>query len=76
MRFEQPGVTREEERDVADQDLNRLLARMARTKVNRRSFLAASGLTGTAAFLARASPPTGDGGRQVNSVQDAVAAAS
>lgn len=59
MRFEQPGITREEERDVADQDLNRLLARMARTKVNRRSFLAASGLTGTAAFLAAC---TGGGG--------------
>ena len=34
--------------------------------------------TGTTptAFLARPSPPTGDGGRQVNSVQEAVAAAS
>ncbi|HVL53332.1 MAG TPA: hypothetical protein VM344_03645, partial [Vitreimonas sp.] len=37
---------------MAEQDLERLLARMARAKVNRRSFLAASGLTGTAAFLA------------------------
>ncbi len=37
---------------MADQDLNRLLAEMARTRVNRRSFLAASGLAGTAAFLA------------------------
>ena len=37
---------------MADQDLNRLMAEMARTRVNRRSFLAASGLAGTAAFLA------------------------
>jgi spermidine/putrescine transport system substrate-binding protein len=37
---------------VADQDLYRLLARVAHNRVNRRSFLAASGLTGTAAFLA------------------------
>ena len=37
---------------MADQDLSRLLARMTRAKVNRRSFLAASGLAGTAAFLA------------------------
>jgi len=37
---------------VANQELDRMLARMARAKVNRRSFLAASGLAGTAAFLA------------------------
>jgi len=37
---------------VADRDLNELLARMARTRVNRRGFLATSGLLGTSAFLA------------------------
>ena len=45
--------------DVADQDLDGLLARMARTKVNRRSFLAASGLAGTSAFLAACSSSGG-----------------
>jgi len=37
---------------VAHQDLSELLARMARTRVNRRGFLATSGLVGTSAFLA------------------------
>lgn len=37
---------------MADRDLNELLARMARTRVNRRGFLATSGLLGTSAFLA------------------------
>lgn len=37
---------------MADQDLEDILQRMARTKVNRRGFMAASGLTGMAAFLA------------------------
>ena len=45
---------------MADQDLNRLMQQMAQTRVNRRSFLAASGLAGTAAFLAACS--TGGGG--------------
>jgi len=40
---------------VADQDLSQMLARMSKTKVNRRGFLAASGLTASAAFLAACS---------------------
>jgi spermidine/putrescine transport system substrate-binding protein len=40
---------------MADRDLDEMLARMARTKVNRRSFLGASGLIGTSAFLAACS---------------------
>ncbi|HET7727066.1 MAG TPA: spermidine/putrescine ABC transporter substrate-binding protein [Candidatus Limnocylindrales bacterium] len=45
---------------MADRDLGELLARMARTRVNRRSFLATSGLLGTSAYLAACS--TGGGG--------------
>jgi spermidine/putrescine-binding protein len=37
---------------MADQDLDALLKRIAQTKVNRRGFLAATGLTASAAFLA------------------------
>jgi spermidine/putrescine transport system substrate-binding protein len=37
---------------VADNDIERIIARMDRAKVSRRGFLAASGLTGVAAFLA------------------------
>ena len=40
---------------VAEQELDRLLAQMARTKINRRGFLAASGLGASAAFLAACS---------------------
>jgi len=54
---------------VAERDLSELLARMARNRVNRRSFLATSGLLGTGAFLAActtgggatAAPTTGGG---------------
>jgi len=54
---------------VAERDLSELLARMARNRVNRRSFLATSGLLGTSAFLAActtgggatAAPTTGGG---------------
>jgi spermidine/putrescine transport system substrate-binding protein len=42
----------EEEQTVADQDLDSYLRRIAQAKVNRRGFLAASGLTASAAFLA------------------------
>jgi spermidine/putrescine transport system substrate-binding protein len=41
---------------MADQDLDQLLQRMARTKVNRRGFLWAAGLTGGAAALAACTP--------------------
>ena len=40
---------------MADRDLEEMLARMAKNKVNRRSFLATSGLLGTSAFLAACS---------------------
>jgi spermidine/putrescine-binding protein len=40
---------------VADRDLSEYLARISRTRVNRRSFLATSGLLGTSAFLAACS---------------------
>jgi spermidine/putrescine transport system substrate-binding protein len=54
---------------MADRDLSAYLARMARSKVNRRSFLATSGLLGGSAFLAActsnsggsATPSTGGG---------------
>jgi spermidine/putrescine transport system substrate-binding protein len=48
---------------VADQDLEGMLRRMARTKVNRRGFMAGAGLAGTAAFLAACSrTPAASGG--------------
>ena len=37
---------------MAEQDLDRIIARMENARVSRRGFLAASGLTGVAAFLA------------------------
>jgi spermidine/putrescine transport system substrate-binding protein len=40
---------------MAEQDLGEYLARISKTKVNRRSFLATSGLLGTSAFLAACS---------------------
>lgn len=40
---------------MAERDLEAMLARMAKNKVNRRSFLATSGLLGTSAFLAACS---------------------
>lgn len=45
---------------MAERDLSEMLARMTRARVNRRSFLATSGLLGTSAFLAACS--TGGGG--------------
>ena len=42
---------------MAERDLDAILRRMAATKVNRRSFLAAAGLTGSAAALAACSSP-------------------
>jgi len=44
---------------MAERDLDKMLRRMSQTKVNRRGFLAASGLTGLSAFLAACS---GNGG--------------
>lgn len=41
---------------MAEQDLEAILKRMAQTKINRRSFLATSGLTASAAFLAACAP--------------------
>jgi spermidine/putrescine transport system substrate-binding protein len=41
---------------MADRDLDDMLRRMSQTKVNRRGFLAAAGLTGTAAALAACGP--------------------
>jgi spermidine/putrescine transport system substrate-binding protein len=51
---------------MAEQDLNELLARMAKTKVNRRSFLGAAGLIGGSVALAACSgtsdsPPASGG---------------
>ena len=51
---------------MADTDLDAMLARMARTRVNRRGFLAASGFSSMAAFLAacaaqQAAPPSTGG---------------
>ena len=40
---------------MAERDLDEMLRRMSQTKVNRRGFLAASGLTGLSAFLAACS---------------------
>jgi spermidine/putrescine transport system substrate-binding protein len=52
MRFETPRATGRRSASVADQDLDNLLQRMAKTKVNRRGFMAAAGYGGLAAFLA------------------------
>ena len=41
---------------MAERDLEEVLRRMSQTKVNRRGFLAAAGLAGTAAFLAACGP--------------------
>lgn len=41
---------------MADQDLDALLRRMAQTKVNRRGFLAGTGLAGLSAFIAACGP--------------------
>lgn len=42
---------------MAERDLDAMLRRMAQTKVNRRGFLAAAGLTGSSAVLAACSSP-------------------
>ncbi len=44
---------------MAERDLDAMLRRMAATKVNRRGFLAAAGLTGASAALAACSSPSG-----------------
>ena len=44
---------------MAERDLDAMLRRMAQTKVNRRSFLAAAGFTGASAALAACSSPGG-----------------
>jgi spermidine/putrescine transport system substrate-binding protein len=44
---------------MAERDLDAMLRRMAATKVNRRGFLAAAGLTGASAALAACSTPSG-----------------
>ena len=44
---------------MAERDLDAMLRRMAQTKVNRRSFLAAAGLTGASAAIAACSTPGG-----------------
>lgn len=44
---------------MAERDLDAILRRMAQTKVNRRGFLAAAGLTGASAALAACSSPGG-----------------
>jgi spermidine/putrescine-binding protein len=56
---------------MTERNLDELLARMARTKVNRRSFLATSGLIGTSAFLAAC---TGSGGGAASAGASAPAA--
>jgi hypothetical protein len=40
---------------MAERDLDEMLRRISQNRVNRRSFLAASGLVGTSAFLAACS---------------------
>jgi spermidine/putrescine transport system substrate-binding protein len=47
-----PGRPGQEESNVTDQDLGEYLKRISQTRVNRRGFLAASGLGASAAFLA------------------------
>src|SRR5687768_929234 len=44
---------------MAERDLDEMLRRMSETKVSRRGFLAAAGLTGTAAALAACTSGTG-----------------
>jgi spermidine/putrescine transport system substrate-binding protein len=44
---------------MAERDLDAMLRRMAQSKVNRRGFLAAAGLTGASAALAACSTPSG-----------------
>src|SRR5215207_4666922 len=44
---------------MAERDLDAMLRRMAQTKVNRRGFLAAAGLTGASAAIAACSTPGG-----------------
>jgi spermidine/putrescine transport system substrate-binding protein len=44
---------------MAERDLDAMLRRMAATKINRRGFLAAAGLTGASAALAACSTPSG-----------------
>jgi spermidine/putrescine transport system substrate-binding protein len=44
---------------MAERDLDEVLRRMSQTRVNRRGFLAAAGLTGTAAALAACGPSSG-----------------
>ncbi|MGH2476883.1 MAG: hypothetical protein ACRDIL_16605, partial [Candidatus Limnocylindrales bacterium] len=44
---------------MAERDLGETLARISTTKVNRRSFLAATGLLGGSAALAACSTPSG-----------------
>lgn len=44
---------------MAERDLDAMLRRMAQTKVNRRGFLAAAGLTGASAAIAACSSPGG-----------------
>ena len=64
----------EEEHYVADQDRDAFMARMARTKVNRRSFLAAAGLIGGGAALAACTGSTGGtpGARELRTERGAV----
>jgi spermidine/putrescine-binding protein len=56
---------------MAERDLEAMLARMAANKVNRRSFLATSGLLGTSAFLAACS-----GGGSASAAPSAAASAA
>jgi len=57
---------------MAERDLEAMLARMAANKVNRRSFLATSGLLGTSAFLAACS----GGGGSASAAPSAAASAA
>jgi spermidine/putrescine transport system substrate-binding protein len=66
---------------MADTDLDAMLARMARSRVNRRGFLAAAGFSSMAAFLAAcaaqqaASPSTGAAGASGSAAPSAGSAA-
>jgi spermidine/putrescine transport system substrate-binding protein len=55
MRLAGPGSTREEEIDVADQQIERIVRQMARAPLSRRGFLWGSTMSASAAFLAACS---------------------
>lgn len=61
---------------MAEQDLDAMLRRMAQTKVNRRSFMAAAGLGATGAVLAACSSPSGGATAAPSAAASAAASAA